>query len=202
MPQLPIRKSAYLLFLGGLILFTLLIGYYGITDVAAALAVAGWGLIWVTLFHLVPLVLNAASWQCLFEDRNRPSLRVMVWARWIGESINGLLPAAQVGGDLVKARLIMHRGVPGPVSGASVVVGMTVNVITQIVFTLMGVGLLIFMGDRRIIAVALAGLGIMALLVTGFCLALMFCSFILSNNNRLHPNVAKVEDSPDLRRQG
>jgi len=30
MPQLRIKKSAYLLFLGGLTLFTLLIGYYGI----------------------------------------------------------------------------------------------------------------------------------------------------------------------------
>ncbi|MBW1738599.1 MAG: hypothetical protein JRJ69_13875 [Deltaproteobacteria bacterium] len=34
------RKSGYMLFLGGLALFTLLIGYHGLADVAAALAVA------------------------------------------------------------------------------------------------------------------------------------------------------------------
>jgi putative membrane protein len=165
------RKSGYMLFLGGLALFTLLIGYHGLADVSAALAVAGWGLVWVTLFHLVPLIMNTVAWRRLLRDGNCPSLGVMVWARWIGESVNGLLPAAQVGGYLAKARLITYRGVPGPVSGASVVVELTVNVVTQIVFTLIGVGLLFYIGDREVVTAVLIGLGIMAMLVMGFCLA-------------------------------
>lgn len=165
------RTSAYLLFIGGLALFTFLIGYHGLADVVAALAVAGWGLIWVTLFHLVPLIVDAVAWRYLFLDGNRPSLRIMVWARWIGESINGLLPVARVGGDLAKARLIMHRGVPGPISGASVVAEITVGVVMQIVFTLIGVGLLLHVGDREVVTVVLIGLCIMVLLVAGFCLA-------------------------------
>lgn len=171
------RTGAYLLFIGGLVLFTLLIAYHGLGDVAAALAVSGWGLLWVTLFHLVPLIVDAVAWRCLLFDGNRAPLWVMAWVRWIGEAINGLLPVARVGGDLVRARLIVHRGIPGSISGGSVVVELTVGVVTQIVFTLMGVGLLLYSGDREVVTLVLIGLGIMGLLVTGFCLAQRFGMF-------------------------
>jgi hypothetical protein len=39
------KTSTYLLLFTGLGLFTILVGYHGVTDVTAALAVAGWGLI-------------------------------------------------------------------------------------------------------------------------------------------------------------
>jgi putative membrane protein len=165
-----VRTSAYLLFLGGMALFTILIGYYGLREVAAALAVAGWGLIWVTLFHLVPLIVDALGWKFLLSDDHRPSFTVLVWARWIGESINGLLPAAQVGGDLAKARLITQRGVPGPISGASVVIGLTIGLLTQIIFTLVGAGLLLSSGAHEAVSIVLIGVGIMFLVVTGFYL--------------------------------
>jgi putative membrane protein len=166
----PIRTAGYLLFFGGLTLFTVLIGYYGFSEVAAALGAAGWGLLWVTLFHLVPLIVDALGWQRLLSDDGRHSFALLVWARWIGESINGLLPAAQVGGDLAKARLITQRGVPGPKSGASVVIGLTIGLLTQIVFTLMGVGLLIGSGARGAVSIVLIGVGVMFLAVTGFYL--------------------------------
>jgi putative membrane protein len=165
-----VRKNAYLLFLGGMALFTILIGTYGFGEVAAALAVAGWGLLWVTLFHLVPLIVDSLGWKSLLSSEYRPSFTVMVWARWIGESINGLLPAAQVGGDLAKARLIMQRGVPGPISGASVVIGLTIGLLTQIIFTLMGAGLLLSSGAHEAVSIVFVGAGVMFLVVTGFYL--------------------------------
>ena len=171
------RTSGYLLFIGGLALFIFLIGYHGLGDVMVALTVAGWGLVWISLSHSAALLADSIAWQSLFYYENRPSLRVLVWARWIGESINGLLPAMQVGGDLAKTRLIIHQGVPGPVSGASVVAGLTVGVVTQMVFTLMGVVLLLSSGIHDAVTIVLIGLGIMTLLVTGFCLAQRFGMF-------------------------
>lgn len=165
-----IKKGGYLFFLGGLALFTLLIGYHGLGDIAGALAVAGWGLLWVTVFHLVPLLINTVAWTSLFSDKIRPSFAFMVKARWIGESINGLLPAAQVGGSLAKARLLTGRGVPGPLSGASVVVELTVNVITQIIFTVLGLAVLLTIGNQEIFSTVIIGLGIMTVLVMGFCM--------------------------------
>ena len=171
------KITVYFLFTGGLALFTFLIGYYGFTDVSAALAFSGLGLIWVAMFHLIPLIVNTIAWQCLLPYRNRPSFHVIVWVRWIGESINSLLPAAQVGGHLAKARLLIHHGVQGPIAGSSVVVELTISVVTQIIFTLMGVVLLLRINVPEIVNSILIGLGIMALLVTGFCFAQRFGMF-------------------------
>lgn len=165
------RTGAYLLFLGGLTLFTFLIVYHGFEDVATTLAVSGWGVIWVALFHSVPLMMAALAWQRLLSSVQHVSLPVVVRARWIGESINTLLPVAQVGGNLAKARLIIFRGVAGAVAGGSVVVELTVSVATQMVFTFMGVCLLFERGGREVARAVLVGLIIMALLVGGFILA-------------------------------
>jgi putative membrane protein len=163
-----IKTNAYVFLFSGLGLFIVLIGYYGVADVAAALAVAGWGLIWVALFHLVVLVLLTVGWQALLDKEESLAFKTLLWVRWVGESIKGLLPVAQVGGDLVKARLAKHRGLPGDVAGASIVVDLTVSVVTQIIFTAIGLGLLLGSGAPKIIFPILISLGIMGFLVTCF----------------------------------
>jgi hypothetical protein len=40
-------------------LFTALLAYHGFAQVLDALAVAGWGLLWVALFHLIPVFADA-----------------------------------------------------------------------------------------------------------------------------------------------
>ena len=62
--------------------------------------------------------------------------------RWIRESVSTLLPVAGVGGDVVGARLVHQRGVSGAQATASMVVDITVGSATQLVFVLVGVGLL------------------------------------------------------------
>ena len=53
-------------------------------------------------------------------SRRAPSRRATVlWMRWIRESVNTLLPVAGVGGDVVGARLVHQRGVPGAQATAS-----------------------------------------------------------------------------------
>ena len=54
------KTKSYILLFAGLGLFTLLVGYHGVKDVAAALAVAGWGLVWVALFRLIPMGCNTS----------------------------------------------------------------------------------------------------------------------------------------------
>ena len=120
------KATAYLGLLAGLAIFTALIAYHGFAEVGSALAVAGWGLALIALFHAVPIMLNTLSWRALLKHANVHAPMVfMLWARWIAESINSLLPAAQVGGDWVKARLAMRHGMPAPIAGASVMVDLT-----------------------------------------------------------------------------
>jgi len=107
----------------------------------------------------------------LLGPKTRLPLRTFVWARWIAESINQLLPALQVGGNLVRARLVARRGVPGPLAGASVVVDITLHLLAQLVFTLLGVGLLLFhVGGRRLIGAVIAGLLVTVATVAAFYL--------------------------------
>src|SRR3954468_21309213 len=112
-------------------------------DVAAALRGAAWPLLAASLYRLVPLALNAASWRVLIPPPRRPGWRTILWLRWIGEAINGLLPAAQVGGDFARARLLTAGGVPAADATAAMVADVSIGAITQVVFTLLGAAALI-----------------------------------------------------------
>lgn len=153
------RIVLYVAWAAGLALFASLIVYQGLDDVLAVMATAGWSLGWVIAFHLMPLVADAVGWRVLLSEPRRPSLTELSWMRWIGESINSLLPVAQVGGDLVRARLLRRSGVAGGTAGASVIVDLTAGVMMLIPFALLGVGLLLQEGGTTWIA-AKAGFGI------------------------------------------
>ncbi len=163
------KRGLILVWLLGVALFIGLLAYRGFAPVSAVVATSGWGLLVITMFHVGPLAADAVAWRVLFED-NRPlpilpALRI----RWIGESVNQLLPAAQLGGDFVRARLASHRGVPGVIAGASVVADLTLGVMTQIVFSLLGLFLLIqHEGGRGTVYGAVIGLAIVTVLVVAF----------------------------------
>jgi putative membrane protein len=144
--------------LAGLALFVALLAQQGIGDVGAALAAAGPGLLLVAAFHLVPMLGDTLGWRALYAPTVRPSLTLLLFARWVGESVNNLLPVLQMGGNIAKARVLVRRGVPGAVAGATVVVDVTLVVATQVVFTLVGIALLLaHLGFTRLTLVAAAG---------------------------------------------
>ena len=136
--------------------------------------VVGWWLIPITLFHLVPLIFSALSWRELISVASRPDAFTVVWIRWIRESINSLLPVASVGGDVASVRLVHLQGVPATEAAATMVVDTTVGVVTQLIFVLSGVGLLLLRStDRNALAVAgmvLTGTGILFVAVVAFVL--------------------------------
>jgi len=143
-----VKASIYAGFTAGLALFIGLIAYQGAAEVAAVLAIAGWGLVVVALFHLLPMAFNTLGWLVLFQAGKGPAFSQLLRARWIGEAINALLPVAQVGGDVVKARLIMRHGITGAIAGASVIADLTIGLFAQVIFTLMGMFLLAhYFGD-------------------------------------------------------
>ena len=145
-----IRVAFYLLAAGGLALFTLLLIRQGAPHVIAAFASAGWWIAAVAIYHLaVPVLLDAVAWWVLFPKSERLAVRQLFWMRWIGESVSTLVPSATVGGDVVRARLAALRGVPIPTAAASVLVDITLGVFVQIVFTLLGLGLIVAVTGRH-----------------------------------------------------
>jgi putative membrane protein len=134
-------------------------------QVAHAMLLVGWGLIPIALYHVVPLIFSALSWRDLYPRTHRLSVGRMILFRWIRESVNGLLPVGGVGGDLVVVRLSYLDGVPGAPAAASMVVDLTLGVITQLLFVMAGLAMLVSRSvSPQVLAIAwavLAGLGLM-----------------------------------------
>jgi len=127
----------------GLLLFIGVLVSQGLPAVVATLALAGWGLLLVALFHLVPLVLDAAAIRVLFDGgAARDSMRDAVLARWAGESANSLMPAGQIGGPVLMARHLAQRGQALQDAAAAITVSTTLQTFAQIAFALLGVALL------------------------------------------------------------
>jgi putative membrane protein len=111
--------------------------------VFATLATAGWGLLLVALFHLLPLWLDAAAIR-VFLDAGAAggAWRDALLARWVGESANSLMPLGQVAGPVVMTRHLSRRGMPTQAAAAAITVSTTLQALAQIAFGLIGAALL------------------------------------------------------------
>ena len=165
-----IRIVFYLLIAGGAALFTFLLIRQGAPQVVAAFASAGWWIAAVVIYHLaVPVLLDALAWWALFPKPERLPVWQLFWMRWIGESVSTLVPSAAVGGDVVRARLAALHGASIPTSAASVLVDITLGVFVQIVFTLLGLGLIVSAtGHQGFVRPTLIGSAIGVLAIVGF----------------------------------
>jgi putative membrane protein len=95
-------------------------------------------------YRAVPLALYTLSWEALLPRAGgpRPRFLTLFRLRWIGESINALLPVAQVGGDMARARLLAARGVGGARAGGAMVADLALGTLTQVLFAIAGVAAL------------------------------------------------------------
>ena len=161
------RAAIWLLTAGALLFIGVLVSQ-GFSAVFATLAVAGWGLLWVALFHLLPLVVDAAAIHVLFAQGERTSLWEAVLVRWIGESANSLMPAGQLGGPALMIRQLNQRGVPLQAAVAQITVSTTLQTLAQVLFALLG---LVLIGARA--SQSIRG----ALLIASAVLAVPMVSF-------------------------
>jgi putative membrane protein len=136
-------RTASALLSAGALLFLGVLASQGLPAVFSTLALAGWGILLVALFHLLPLALDAAAIRVLFlADAQRGSWRAALLARWAGESVNSFMPAGQIGGPVLMVRDLAQRGMPMQDAVAAITVSTTFQTLGQILFALTGVALL------------------------------------------------------------
>ncbi|MFZ2017087.1 MAG: lysylphosphatidylglycerol synthase domain-containing protein [Methyloceanibacter sp.] len=156
----------------GLAVATILIVHFGWRQVVDAALAVGWqGLAALIGIYLVCLLLCAAGWRLLILDAPRHAILICVWARWLRESIGNLalIPTA---GEIAGARELSLHGVRSGMAGASTVVDLTLELLSQIVFTLFGLALLItWYRGLQIGPWLVSGIAISALAASGFILA-------------------------------
>ncbi|MGA2342161.1 MAG: lysylphosphatidylglycerol synthase domain-containing protein [Steroidobacteraceae bacterium] len=166
-------RTRWLLSAGLLILIGVL-ATQSLPTVVSMLALAGFGLVPVALYHLLPLGLDAAAIRVLFGRPASGTLWDALLARWVGESAGSLMPAGQIGGPLLMARHLVLRGLALEDAAASVIVGTTLQTSSQIGFALIGVGLIgahaSHASQDAVRASSLIASGFLALLVVGFYL--------------------------------
>jgi len=160
-------------FLGllGLAAATGVIIWSGYEQVMAALAQAGLGIVWTSLYHLIPMLLCVIGWRALMPGNKRPGIPFMLYILWLRASVNNLMPVARIGGEIVAVRVMMKHGMRKNTAVASTVVETTLSVIGQFLFVIIGVGMFIFQGaTEKVEMKLLLGIVMSAPLIGGMLL--------------------------------
>jgi putative membrane protein len=155
----------------GLCLSAWLLESYGVGRILGLLHHAGWfGVLTVIAFHLVQILFSGLGWRVIAGPTvPRPGLRTYMVMRWIREAVNNLLPVGQIGGEFVVARLLQRSGMKLAPAIAGTVADLTMEMVTQILFTLLGLLFLFHsIGDGRIARYVVSGLVIAALVAASF----------------------------------
>jgi len=180
-----VKLLRWLALLLGLAAIVALIIDNGAHQIATVLTKGGLKLFLVPIVMVIPMMLDAAGWQVLIS--NPPPWRRFFYARWIGESVNTLLPAAQVGGLFIKSYLLDKTvGEPG-LALASAIVADTVSAISLLLFIALTLGLMAMHGlDLRIILPLAAGTII-------FCIPIYIFYRLQSGTTiNFHPRLRKL----------
>ena len=165
------KVLSYIGLIIGLVAMTGLIAWQGVGDISELILASSWPILWVPLAWSPTIFLGALTWRLLFEPEQEPPYKKVFMALWMGRAINTLLPVASIGGEVVKARMLILWGHPKAEASASVVVDKTVQVFGLIIWGLIGALLLVHYSiDQDLVAAALIGFFILGAGTAGFVL--------------------------------
>jgi putative membrane protein len=121
-----------------------LLASFGLGRILEVLGTAGWlGMLTLIAFHPLQMLCSAFAWKLIAEPAGRcAGLGTYFVVRWIREAVNNLLPLAQIGGEVVSARLLCRRGLKLAPAIAGTIADLTLEIATQILFTALGLVLL------------------------------------------------------------
>jgi putative membrane protein len=147
------------------------IGAVGARQVFDAMATIGWlGMLALTLWSIAVLALLGAAWFAVAPGEAPARFPLFIWARTTREAATDVLPFSQIGGLVVGARTLTAKGVSTPVVYASMIADMTTELAAQLLFTLSGVAVLLFvLSDlpirSSIMPLAIGGVSGMAVII-------------------------------------
>lgn len=145
--------------------------WFGAGEVGAAIVSVGWASAAVLMLRVLSVAIAGGAWWLLFAPAARPGLWLCVGVRCIREGANALLPLAQVGGDVIGARCLALRGTPGATAAATVIVDVVLQAVSQMIFAIVGLLLLVEIGGHQSIVWPIAiGLPLAVLGLAGFLL--------------------------------
>jgi putative membrane protein len=116
----------------------------GLRDIGGALEAIGWrGLAGLCIVTAPTVLLLGAAWFLIADDEPASGLPVFVWARLIRDASGELLPFSHLGGFFIGARAAILQGVTARTAFATSVADVTAELLAQLGFTGLGLGLLV-----------------------------------------------------------
>jgi putative membrane protein len=169
------NRAAKWLLTAGVLLFVGVLATQELPVVLSMLSRAGWGLLLVALFHLLPLYIDALAIAVLFDaGLKRVTQKNVLLTRWAGESANSLMPGGQLGGPVLMARHLAKLGMQMQEAAGAITVSTTLQTFAQIMFALVGVMLLgaqaSHVSEHALRTTSLVASGFLAVQVGGFYL--------------------------------
>jgi putative membrane protein len=122
----------------GLMGGTALAAWFGFAPIGKAiLSVGGAGFVLFSVWQLATMALLGVGWWLVAPDSVR-SLPAMIWGRMVRDSAGSCLPFSQVGGFLLGARAASLHGLAWGVVTISMVVDLTAEFISELIFAAAG----------------------------------------------------------------
>ncbi len=163
------RPLRVVFLLVGLVLLAFVVARVDLTEVGDRLVQMGAvGVAVVLGVYFLVFLSDTASWHLMVTStRLNGSWLYHLWkVRMVGEAFNAIVPAATMGGEPVKALLLKRRhGIGYRESGASLVMARTTNLLALIVFSAVGLVLMLRSGTLPGAYGVVAGAGLAALTV-------------------------------------
>ncbi|HEX6842369.1 MAG TPA: lysylphosphatidylglycerol synthase domain-containing protein [Stellaceae bacterium] len=147
------------------------LAWYALSGTDIALLFNSWVVPAIALLHLVQQAGCGGAWQALVQPP-RPVLGYFFCARWVRASVAALVPVSGVGAAIVAIRIITRAGLEMDLAAASLVADATLEMIAQIIFTMLGLGLLIATSPWSPALGSLAAGLLLAILATAVVIAL------------------------------
>lgn len=133
------KKVLKISFVVGVLLFFLFVYFIGPSQIWENIKRLTWQNFIILLFlRFVHSLLRTVCWKIIFEQYEKKiSYSYLYAARLAGDAIGYLTPSAQLGGEPIRAMMVNKSNLEK--SFASVIVDKTIEIITQILFTIIGV---------------------------------------------------------------
>jgi glycosyltransferase 2 family protein len=165
-----VKAATIVIAIAGLVLGTCVIGYFGFGAVAHAFLAVGWtGFAAVCAFHAALYCLLGLAWWVILPPPRAVPVPALIAARVVRDSGSEVLPLSQIGGFVMGARAATLLGLPAASSSASTIVDVTLELVAQIAYVALGLGLLVWYRPGSALAAPVAaGMAAAVVLALGF----------------------------------
>ncbi|HEY2131457.1 MAG TPA: lysylphosphatidylglycerol synthase domain-containing protein [Acetobacteraceae bacterium] len=150
----------------GLLLGTLLIGWFGAARIGETLMAVGWrGLMLVCAWQMAMFVVLGAAWATIVPGRQL-AIRCFVWGRMVRDAGGNCLPFSRLGGFALGVRAIVLAGLGWAAATATTILDTTNEFLAQILFMAVALAILLAYVPNWPLATPLA-IALVAALVAG-----------------------------------